>query len=121
MMTRGGSCHRHRSAAAGWRCAGGHGDLCGACAAVRKVGTALIWGPAAPYGILGKLWDIDEVLSLRDLADPVLWLLVVAGALYVPMALMAAATDISLLGMLNPVAIVRSIRRVGRDYFTATG
>jgi hypothetical protein len=81
--------------------------------------TALIWGPALLYGLWIRGWSLPE-LGAGLLHDPVLWALVVIGAAYAPMAIIAAATDVGLAGMLNPLRIVGYIRRVGPDYAVAT-
>jgi len=78
--------------------------------------TALIWLPAVLYLLATNDWDWSVLLESGKFHDPVLWLLVLVGIAYCPMALVAAATDIELVGMLNPVQIVRYISRAGRDY-----
>jgi hypothetical protein len=78
------------------------------------LGLAVIWVP-------GLVW-----ISLRPggpfapiVLDPVLLVLVIAGALYAPMALLHAAVGGSTLGMLNPVGIMGAAVRLGRDYLIA--
>jgi hypothetical protein len=78
--------------------------------------TALIWVPAVLYLLATNGWDWAVLLDSGKFHDPVIWLLVLLGIAYCPMALVAAATDIELVGMLNPVQIVRYITRAGRDY-----
>lgn len=82
------------------------------------VGTALVWAPALVYLAVSP-WTWRDLAGGSVLLDPVLWLLALGGVLYAPMALIAAATDIGLGGMLNPVQIASYIRRIGRDYFLA--
>ncbi len=53
---------------------------------------------------------------VRALKDPILWILVVLGLLWMPMALLMAATDTSILTVLNPVAAFRCIVQLGGDY-----
>jgi hypothetical protein len=79
-------------------------------------GTALIWAPALLYLLLRNDWDFSALTTPANFADPVIWLLVLAGVAYCPMALVAAATDVEVLGILNPVQVVRSILAGGRDY-----
>lgn len=78
------------------------------------VGTAVLWLPGLLYWVYvrpkGPL-----------LLDPVFWVLVAAGILYAPMALIAAATNSGIGRMLNPLAIVAYIRRLGSDYLLAVG
>jgi hypothetical protein len=80
--------------------------------------TALIWAPALLYLLLSNDWDLGALASPQKFLDPVIWGLVLVGVAYCPMALVAAATDIELLGMLNPLQVIRYIARTGRDYFT---
>jgi len=82
------------------------------------VGTSIVWVPAFIY-LLTSDWTFDEIRDLTVLADPVLWLFAAGGIVYAPMALIAAATDVEILGMLNPFQIVNYIRRTGIDYFVA--
>jgi len=82
------------------------------------VGTSIVWFPAFLY-IATSDWSLDEIVNLTVLEDPILWLFVAGGIIYAPMAIIAAATDIGILGMLNPIQIVGYIRRTGIDYFVA--
>jgi hypothetical protein len=78
--------------------------------------TAVIWVPAALYLLATNGWDFMALFAPGVFRDPVLWLLVLVGIVYCPMALVAAATDIELVGMLNPLQIFRYIAKAGRDY-----
>ncbi|WP_224369241.1 tetratricopeptide repeat protein [Hyalangium versicolor] len=104
------------------------------------VGTTLLWLPGLLYLLFIKGWDVskpmDEMLSnpafyvsgglpqldwSQVVGDPILWLIVLAGALYLPMALLFAAAGQSVLRMLNPVAVLFAARRLGRDYLITLG
>jgi hypothetical protein len=78
--------------------------------------TAVIWVPAVLYLLASNDWDFMALDSPDKFKDPVIWLLLVLGIGYCPMALVAAATDIELGGMLNPVQIIRYIVKAGRNY-----
>lgn len=79
--------------------------------------TAVIWVPALLYLLFINDWDFMGLLEQPGkLGDPVIWLLVAVGIFYCPMALVAAATDIELFGILNPLQIFRYIAKAGRDY-----
>jgi len=78
--------------------------------------TAVIWAPAVLYLLFSNDWDLGALLEPGKFSDPVLWLLVLLGIVYCPMALVAAATDIELFGILNPLQIFRYIAKAGRDY-----
>ncbi|MFL5346344.1 MAG: tetratricopeptide repeat protein [Hyalangium sp.] len=99
------------------------------------VGTSLLWGPGLLYLLFIKRWDVskpmNELLSspafyitggLPELdwsqvvGDPILWLIVLAGAAWLPGVLLIAAAEQSVLTMLNPLAVVATVRRLGRDY-----
>ena len=54
---------------------------------------------------------------LAALTDPVIWLLLVAGAAYAPMTILIGAAGGSLLDMLNPVQVVRAASQLGPPYF----
>ncbi|MHB8875689.1 MAG: B-box zinc finger protein [Myxococcaceae bacterium] len=83
-------------------------------AAAGILGTAVLWLPGLLYWAYVR--HPDGILR-----DPGLWVLVVAGAVYAPMALAAAATGSGLGRMLNPLAIAAYIGRLGADYFIAVG
>lgn len=85
------------------------------------VATMIVWLPAAIYVFGFSPWDVADITNLEWLGDPFFWCFVAAGICYAPMALIAAATNIGLLGMLNPVQIIGYIRPIGRDYFVAVG
>lgn len=82
------------------------------------IGTAIVWLPAGA-------WFVWRLGGTRDLAaaatDPVLWLLLAAGIVYAPAALMHAAAGGRAIEMLNPVYPVSFIARLGLDYALAVG
>lgn len=75
--------------------------------------TAVVWGPAGAFMFL-RPGGVPGALQ-----SPLFWLIVLAGVLYAPMALMVAAAGGSVLQMLNPVAVVWQAVRLGRDYLMA--
>jgi hypothetical protein len=80
------------------------------------VATAIVWAPAAArFG--ASLWSGST--PAEALADPVLWLMLVAGLLYAPSAIMHAAWGGGVLQMLNPVRVVGAAVRLGLDYAVA--
>lgn len=81
--------------------------------------TAMIWVPAVAYAFAVRQWGLTDFLALAPLRDPIFWALILLGVVYAPMALLAAATDIELGGMLNPIRIFTYIRRMGWPYFGA--
>ncbi len=81
------------------------------------VATSLIGAPAAWYVYKTFGWENPNPLLLAQ--DPILWLLLLVGVAYGPMALMVAAAGGGLLRILNPVLIFAYIARVGRDYALA--
>jgi hypothetical protein len=102
--------------------------------------TSPVWLTLLLYFVFAGGWDVarymDRLLSdpmfyttgrLHSvpgetlLADPIAWLLGLAGLAYLPMALMLAAAGIDLLDLFNPVKAVRAMRRLGRDYAVALG
>jgi hypothetical protein len=88
--------------------------------AVRGIlGTVLVWVPAIVYLVKGSGLSFEEALSFEALKDPWLLAMLAFGMIYAPMALMAAATEMGVLDMLNPLLIFTYIKRVGWDYFIA--
>jgi hypothetical protein len=104
------------------------------------IGSSLLWLPGLLYLLYGRQWDvrkpIDTLLNTpafyvtgglpeidvnHVLWDPGLWLIFLVGATYVPMVLLLAAAGSSAVKMLNPVAVVLSARRLGRDYGLTLG
>jgi hypothetical protein len=83
--------------------------------AVRGVAaTGVVWIPA--WYIYRHSGWVFGTSAMPLLTDPVIWLLVVAGAAYAPMALVIAASGGGVLRILNPVYVFGYIARVGRDY-----
>ncbi|HEY3355100.1 MAG TPA: hypothetical protein VGQ83_17740 [Polyangia bacterium] len=76
---------------------------------------ALLWVPAVVY----VFWirGVEEITFF----DPVLWAIIAAGIIYLPMALLVAAAGNGVLRMLNPVFTFQCIGRLGTDYFIAVG
>ena len=81
--------------------------------------TAILWIPAAVYVYLAADSGLAGLVTYPVHRDPAVWLLVLLGAFYAPMALVAAATDLGLGHILNPIFIGQTIVRVGKDYFVA--
>ncbi|OJT22795.1 hypothetical protein BO221_23575 [Archangium sp. Cb G35] len=74
------------------------------------VATALIWVPAILFSLL-----VEDL----DLPDALFWVVVVlASALYAPMALIIAATGESTLSLLNPFKVIGISKRLGSGYLT---
>ncbi|MBK7863634.1 MAG: hypothetical protein IPJ65_34510 [Archangiaceae bacterium] len=82
------------------------------------LGAAIVWVPAViRIGVLG-----DGGFDLQRAAtDPVMWLLLLLGGAYAPMAIIVGASGGSLLGMLNPLHVVRTALRLGAPYLLAVG
>jgi hypothetical protein len=82
--------------------------------------TALIWLPATIY----LVWGIGFEALIEDpggtLSSPVLVLLVIAGILYFPAAMIAAAVAESALAVINPMITIRLILRIPGQYLLAT-
>jgi hypothetical protein len=104
------------------------------------LGTSLLWLPGLLYLLFIKRWDVSkpmgELLSSpafyitgglptldwsQVLGDPILWLIVLAGAAWLPVVLLLAAAGQSVLTMLNPLAVIAAVRRLGRDYLLTLG
>ena len=66
------------------------------------------------------LWSVKPAF-FDALVDPVIWLLIVFGLLYAPMAIMGAAVKTPLIRLLNPWWMVRCVSLLGRDYWRAVG
>jgi hypothetical protein len=81
--------------------------------------TAILWIPAVIYVYLTADNGLVGLLTYPSHRDPAVWLLGVLGALYAPMALLAAATDLGFGHILNPIFIGHAIYRMGKDYFVA--
>jgi hypothetical protein len=81
--------------------------------------TAILWIPAVVYIYFAAGESLMGILTYPSWHDPAVWLLAALGTLYVPMALLAAATDLGFGSILNPIFIGRSIVRIGKDYLLA--
>ena len=99
------------------------------------VGTSLLWLPGFIYLFFIKHWDVrkpmDELLSSpafyitgalpqldwsQVLGDPILWLIVLAGAVWLPVVLLLAAAGQRRVRCINPLAVIITARRLGGDY-----
>lgn len=54
-------------------------------------------------------------------SDPVLWVLLVLGAVWLPLALLSTAVGMPLTAVVNPVAVTRMVRALGSDYLLTAG
>lgn len=81
--------------------------------------TAILWIPALIYVYMAADNGLVGLLTYPYHEDPTVWLLVLLGGLYAPMALLAAATDLGYGHILNPVFICVTIFRIGKDYLLA--
>lgn len=77
--------------------------------------TACLWGPAVAYGALRE----GPLSSLAG--DPVLYLLLLGGLLYFPIAVTMAAVDSPWTSLLFPVRGFACITRLGGDYWRTVG
>jgi hypothetical protein len=82
---------------------------------------AWVWGPALIYVLVTRGFGMEALEALLSPTDPVLWLIAAVGAAYVPVALMAAATDCEIVDVINPVRNAVCVYRMGRDYWVAAG
>ena len=82
------------------------------------IGTGIVWVPAVAW-FAWRFGATHDVAA--GLADPIFWLILLAGLVYAPAALMHAAAGGRALEMLNPVFIVSFIARLGADYALAVG
>lgn len=86
--------------------------------------TSLLWVPAFVY-LVWRFSNITEAeleaenVHFIFLGDPVPWLLVLLGLVYMPMTLILAGAGGGLLQMVNPLRVVTYIGRIGRDYLVA--
>lgn len=86
--------------------------------AIRGVATTgWLWIPAAFY--LERRYEfVSGGASVLEIArDPLTWLLPALALPFLPIAVIAAATDVALVDLFNPVFLVRAIMRVGGDYW----
>jgi hypothetical protein len=79
--------------------------------------TGWFWIPAAFY--LERRYEfLSGGATIVEIArDPMVWLLPLLGLPSLPIAAMAAATDVSLVDLFNPVFLGRAVFRIGRDYW----
>lgn len=78
---------------------------------------AIVWVPAAARATW-LLFGDGRAGAAALATDPIIWLCLVAGLLYAPAALLHAAFG-SVLGMLDPLRVVGTAVRLGRDYLLA--
>jgi hypothetical protein len=86
--------------------------------AIRGVAaTGWLWIPSAFY--LERHYQfLSGGAAIPEIArDPAVWLLPVLGLPSLPIAAMAAATDIALVDLFNPLFLGRAIAGIGRDYW----
>ncbi|ATB37440.1 hypothetical protein CYFUS_002862 [Cystobacter fuscus] len=104
------------------------------------VATSAVWLPFGVYLVCFSGWDAHAYISrlsddpmfyatgtfhalpweqLRE--DPIVWVLGLAGLVYLPMGLIQGAIGAPFLEMINPVRGVRAMLRLGRDYTTTLG
>jgi hypothetical protein len=76
-----------------------------------------LWIPSAFY--LERRYEfISGGAPILEIArDPVLWLLPLAGVPSLPIAAIAAATEVALIDLFNPVFLARAVSRIGPDYW----
>jgi len=76
-----------------------------------------LWIPAAFY--LERRYEfLSGGATIVEIArDPKVWLLPLLGLPSLPIAAMAAATDVALVDLFNPVFLGRAVFRIGRDYW----
>jgi hypothetical protein len=79
------------------------------------VATGASWLPLFYY-----VWATKPVF-VDALVDPIVWLFVVFGLVYAPMAVMAAAVRTPLIRLINPLWMMRCVALLGRDYWLAVG
>lgn len=87
--------------------------------------TALVWLPlalraAAIFEQVAPGRDDPAALLIALVGDPLLWLLLLAGAAFLPAALLAAAITRSFLAVVNPLVPIRMARALGGDYVRAS-
>nr|WP_274621887.1 hypothetical protein [Myxococcus fulvus] len=84
---------------------------------------SLVYGLWAHPGGSAKLdmfaWFIQWRMPPGLTADPVFWLLVGVGCLWLPMGLLLAASEHPVSHMLNPAMVLRLARGLGSDYLVA--
>jgi len=91
----------------------------------------IVWAPALGYALLAHQdtgarmdlfgWFLQWNIPPALLADPVFWLLALAGALWLPMALLMMAAGHPPWAPLDPRLGWRMLQGLGRDYWVATG
>jgi hypothetical protein len=79
--------------------------------------TGWLWIPTAFYLERGYEFISGGASTLEIARDPVLWLLPLLGLPSLPIAAMAAATEVALIDLFNPVFLARAVSRIGRDYW----
>jgi hypothetical protein len=88
---------------------------------LRVIASSLyVWLPALLYAAFGRE-TAPDVPGTPLLLDPIFLLLLGWGLFYGPIAFMVAATNGTLLHLLNPVALVGWVFKLGTDYFIALG
>ncbi|MDX2024551.1 MAG: hypothetical protein SF187_30195 [Deltaproteobacteria bacterium] len=78
--------------------------------------TWIVWLFPMVYAFAAKGVGFWDLFDTQTYAEPIYFIAVAMGLIYAPMALVAAATEVGVLGILNPLRIFVYIYRVGRDY-----
>jgi hypothetical protein len=84
------------------------------------ISSSYVWLPAVLYAVFGRGGEQDAP-STPFFLDPLFLLILGWGLFYGPIAFMVAATDTSFFHLLNPVALVGWVFKLGSDYFIALG
>jgi hypothetical protein len=79
--------------------------------------TALIWVPALVY-LIHAYENPDQWLA-RGLADPLVWLIVLVGVFFVPLALLSTALGGGIFRIFHPAVLFGTPARLGTDYLVA--
>jgi hypothetical protein len=79
--------------------------------------TGWLWIPAALYLERRHGFLSGEAGILEVARDPWVWILPLLGLPSLPIATMAAATDVDLTDLFNPLYLGGAVRRIGRDYW----
>lgn len=77
------------------------------------IASSVVWLPVVIYLVMRETPDPDAGW------DPIVWLMVLAGFAYLPIALLMAATEVSTFHLFNPLLGIGYISQIGRDYWVA--
>ncbi|MCP3141279.1 B-box zinc finger protein [Pyxidicoccus xibeiensis] len=92
----------------------------------------VVWLPAGLYGVFarpgGGAFNLEALAGFTEggfstavWADPVFWVLVLLGVVWLPMALLLTAAGHPITSVLNVVGVVQRARLLGRDYLLTSG